>query len=185
MLRDAQEIIRRHGVGEKVRAIARELRLSRNTVARVIDEFKAAQKVSGDTDLAAEAAALVAKYSTDGGMHCEHESCGEQRHPCTGPHPVTAEDVRQLNDLEFWRLPQLPDGHPARVAAHEMHVAGWQRTHWSDRVEEWTVEWVSPDGVVWRDQAMASDSQPFVESVVVRRTRRRRSDECANQRRIR
>jgi len=43
MLRDAQEVIRRHGAGEAIRSIARELRMSRTSVARIVAEYHAAR----------------------------------------------------------------------------------------------------------------------------------------------
>jgi Homeodomain-like domain len=63
MLLDAQEIIRRHRAGEKVRAIARALGLPRTTVTRVIEQFQAAEGASELGDVDAEAAALVAKFA--------------------------------------------------------------------------------------------------------------------------
>jgi hypothetical protein len=82
MLRDSQEIIRRYQAGEKDRGIARAMGLHRETVRRVIGEYKAAQETQRVgrpeggglaaedlDDLDTEAAALLAKY--EGGFDAE------------------------------------------------------------------------------------------------------------------
>ena len=112
MLRDAQEIVRRNGSGESIRDIARDMGLPRNSVWRVVQEYRRAQARAAKVDeLDSETAALLAKY--DGGMSCEDAR--------------TAEDIKRLNDLEYYRLRHLPMDHPARVAWHEAHATGWKR----------------------------------------------------------
>jgi hypothetical protein len=109
----AQEVIRRHGAGESVRSIARALGLARTSVARIVAEYEAAREVvdSGE-DLNSEYAALVAKYG-DGGMK--------------GEDARTAEDIRGLNELEFFRMRHLPADHPAQVACAALFETGWRR----------------------------------------------------------
>ena len=62
-LRDAQQIIHQHLAGESVRSISKAVGLSRTSVHRVIQDFRAAQRAE-DTD--SEMAALLAKYGDDG-----------------------------------------------------------------------------------------------------------------------
>jgi hypothetical protein len=109
----AQEVIRRHGQGESVRSITRGLGLARTSVARIVAKYEAAQEAvdSGD-DLNSEYAALVSKYG-DGGM-----KAADAR---------TAEDIKGLNELEFFRMRHLPADHPAQVACAALFETGWRR----------------------------------------------------------
>lgn len=95
VLRDAQEIVRRHLRGEHVRPIASALGLPRNTVHRVIQDYRRAQR---EVERDAEQAALLSKYS-------DTLSCEDVR---------SVEDVMALNDLERYRWDFLPRDHPAK-----------------------------------------------------------------------
>ncbi len=107
MLRDSQEIIRRHKKREKARAIAREMKLPRNTVTRVIDEYQAAQRrerppwsaSDSDDDVrnehdAAEFDALVARY--DSGLKAADVT--------------EASQIPGLNNLEYFLAGAFPSG---------------------------------------------------------------------------
>lgn len=126
VLLHAQDIIRRHGAGEKERSIARGLGLARTSVHRVIEQYQAAQElVDSGEDLNSEYAALVSKY--EGGLACEDAR--------------TPEDIFKLNDLELFRLGHLPADHPGPAARRELYAAGWRVVPSAERVDEWTVEW--------------------------------------------
>jgi IclR helix-turn-helix domain len=143
-LKDAREIIRRHGQRQSIREIARALGLPRTSVHRVVQEYRAAQQrqrpgwMAGDERDDAEFGALVSQY--EGGL-----SCSDVR---------SAEDVMALGDLERFRSDHLPADHPAKgwvvgEAGYRELAGDWAtRPRGAARQSPESVEALS-----WRDRA--------------------------------
>jgi hypothetical protein len=119
VLRHAQEIVRLRGEGWHVRAIARELGLSRGSVNNVLLQYEAALAGSEDDDLQAENHALVTKYGAgvDGDFSVDDADpvlVAELR--ASGVDLEDAETLEALalvtadpnNELARWRLQNSP-----------------------------------------------------------------------------
>jgi hypothetical protein len=140
-LKDAREIVRRHRRGEALRPIAAALGLSKTTVERVIKDFRRAQ---AEAEHDVEQAAMLSKLL--GGAHRARgvavnadnvsisavdaeldEMLTKYASGMKGHDARTAEDIKALNELEFWRMRHLPADHPAQQACMALFETGWTR----------------------------------------------------------
>jgi hypothetical protein len=102
------------------------LKLSRGSVRNVIDAYEDAL-AEGDWDV--EAAALLGNFDPSS-MHVEGIGCSSD--DCEGPHPVTADDITEMDHPQLFRLwHSTPLEHPCRRLYEAARAQGWAHV-WAD-----------------------------------------------------